>query len=104
MSANAEPCGMSVTLHTNYGDIKVELNCEETPRTCPFRVAQRVPSDECSTSAQRRVLDEVEPEMCIDQSTVLNVSQLTLFVSLVQLLSTVTTRSQLYWVGCCRRL
>jgi peptidyl-prolyl cis-trans isomerase-like 3 len=27
---------MSLTLHTNYGDIKVELNCEDTPRTCPF--------------------------------------------------------------------
>ena len=26
---------MSLTLHTNYGDIKVELNCEDTPRTCP---------------------------------------------------------------------
>jgi peptidyl-prolyl cis-trans isomerase-like 3 len=25
---------MSVTLHTNLGDIKVELFCEQTPRTC----------------------------------------------------------------------
>lgn len=25
---------MSVTLHTNYGDIKLELYCEQAPKTC----------------------------------------------------------------------
>ena len=33
---------MSLTLHTNYGDIKVELNCEDTPRTCPSPQSPRL--------------------------------------------------------------
>lgn len=29
----------SVTLHTNLGDIKVELFCEQAPKTCEVRTA-----------------------------------------------------------------
>ena len=42
---------MSVTLHTNLGDLKVELFCEDAPRTC--ETVMRHIHTWCSTTSEQ---------------------------------------------------
>ena len=46
---------MSVTLHTNLGDIKVELHCDAAPKACEVRATRVRPASETDAAHVRRI-------------------------------------------------